>query len=334
MNKLILSLTIIATCIQVNAQHPKVCDYISLKHALKNREFEVITAVSTSNACVELLHTKKEIKIPTIGLFGKEIDYHNIINYKNDTIYIHRRVCRIWNNEELIEIKNSKGAYRIYEDEKTKISFEEFKIKENIEEECINSFPSIHLNLFEWEGIEKLFKDRGMAAGSEEYEELTRLVFENYKLLHADKWIFKPLGVPQKKLFDTYKQFGIKTNIPLEFNLVHVYDTISKRGNDEYITIMHEDENVLYDWFKKGSRVICLLDYENSVKKEKHYLHEEPDTRSKKTYKINEFDGLIIYDIVGLWYYVKIIDNKGKEHWGWIKLKKAPNVFYNTERYN
>ena len=198
MNKLILSLTIIATCIQVNAQHPKVCDYISLKHALKNREFEVITAVSTSNACVELLHTKKEIKIPTIGLFGKEIDYHNIINYKNDTVYIHRRVCRIWNNEELIEIKNSKGAYRICEDEKTKISFEEFKIKENIEEECINSFPSIHLNLFEWEGIEKLFKDRGMAAGSEEYEELTRLVFENYKLLHADKWIFKPLGVPQK----------------------------------------------------------------------------------------------------------------------------------------
>ena len=91
MNKFFIYIIITFTAFtSVQAQHPRVCDYVSLKHALKGREFEVITARPTDKA-IELLHTKEEIRIPTIGEFGKEIDSLDIIDYNGDTVYIYRR---------------------------------------------------------------------------------------------------------------------------------------------------------------------------------------------------------------------------------------------------
>ena len=36
------------------------------------------------------------------------------------------------------------------------------------------------------------------------------------------------------------------------------------------------------------------------MKIQKYYLYKEPDTKSKKIYKVKDFDALIIYDTVGL----------------------------------
>lgn len=331
MNKHIISLIIIITAFtKVQAQDSRVCDYVSLKHALKGRECEVVTAEPAYNG-VELLHTKKEIRIPTIGQFGKEIDSLDIIDYNGDTVYVYRKVRLDWDKEVLREIKSKKGAYRIYKDGKN-ISFEQFEIEDKDKEEFNgdpNYLPSIYPDLFEWKGIEKLLKDREMALTGEEYEELTRLIFDNYKLVYVDKWFFRPLGFSHKRLHEIYKRSGAKTNLALEITPVHVYDTISKKNNDEYITIMFEDENIPPNWFKKGTWAIEICGYE---KNQKFFIYKEPDTKSQKVYKFKE-GVLIIYDIIGYWYYVKVIDKKEKEYYGWIKIDKDTFSPVNAEFY-
>ena len=109
MKRIIVFFSVLLTAfISINAQHPRVCDYVSLKHALKGREFEVITASSIDKG-IELLHTKEEIRIPTIGEFGKEIDSLDIIDYNGDTVYIYRRLMLGWNEDVSIDIKSKKG---------------------------------------------------------------------------------------------------------------------------------------------------------------------------------------------------------------------------------
>lgn len=232
MKKLIISLIIfIKAFAQVQAQYPNVCDYISLKHAMKDMECEVIIVEFTDKESIrELVHTKEKICIPQIEKFGKDIDSLDIIDYKNDTVYIYRKVCLL-GYTETIELKSSKGAYRIYKGYE-KI-FEQFKIDDNDEEEWNNDpnyCPSIYPDLFEWNGIEKLLKERSMAVGGEEFEELYRFIFKDCKLIHVDKWFFRPLLFPLKWIHETHERLGYKNNIPLEMTLVHVYDTKCKRN--------------------------------------------------------------------------------------------------------
>ena len=314
---------LLSAYISIMAQHPRVCDYVSLKHALKGREYEVITAEHTKNGGSKMLvHTKDMIRIPKIEEFGKDIDSLDIINYKNDTIYIYREVCVVGYNET-IEFKSNKGAYRVYEDnEKT---FEQFEIEDNDDEEwnCDpNYFPSIYPDLFKWNGIEKLLKERDMAMGSEVFEELYRFIFKDYRLVHVDKWFFRPLFIPFKRIHKIHELAGIKTDIPLETPLVHVYDTISKKDNDEYISIMYKEENIPPKWIKKGSWIIRIGDHDE---KKNYILYEGPDTRSREVYKFKE-EHLTIYDIVGLWYYVKPRNVEGI--CGWIKLDDTPKSLY------
>ena len=231
MKRIITCIAILITAFaQTQAQHPRVCDYISLKRALKGMECEVITAEFTNKENIlELVHTKEEIRISKIEQFGKDVDSLDIIDYKNDTVYIYRKVCLL-GYTETIELKSSKGAYRVYEDYK-KI-FEQFEIDDNDEEEWSNDpnyCPSIYPDLFEWNGIEKLLKERSMAGGGEEFEELYRLILKDCKLIHADKWFFRPLLFPLKWICETHERHGYKKNIPSEMTLVHVYDTESKK---------------------------------------------------------------------------------------------------------
>ena len=231
MNKFFIYIVITFTAFtSVQAQYPRVCDYVSLKHALKGREFEVITARPIDKA-IELLHTKEEIRIPTIGEFGKEIDSLDIIDYNGDTVYIYRRLMIGWNEDRSIDIKSKKGAYRINKDERN-VLFEQFEIEDKGKEECDSTpdyAPSIYPDLFEWDGMEKLLKERSMTLLDEDVEELTRLIFDRYKLVHVDKWLFSPLFIPQKRIREIHERAGLKTKIPLEITLVHVYDTISKK---------------------------------------------------------------------------------------------------------
>ena len=45
MKRIITCIAILITAFaQTQAQHPRVCDYLSLKHALKNKEYEIIHA--------------------------------------------------------------------------------------------------------------------------------------------------------------------------------------------------------------------------------------------------------------------------------------------------
>ena len=232
MNKLIISLIIFITAFaQVQAQYPKVCDYISLEHAMKDMECEVIIVEFTDKESIrELVHTKEKIRIPQIEKFGKDIDSLDIIDYKNDTVYIYRKVCLL-GFTETIELKSNKGAYRVYEGfEKT---FEQLEIEANNEEKWNNDpnyCPSIYPDLFEWNGIEKLLKERGMAVGGEEFEELYRIIFKDYKLVHVDKWFFRPLGFQLKRIREMCERAGYKTRVPSEMTLVHVYDTKCKRN--------------------------------------------------------------------------------------------------------
>ena len=329
MNKFFIYIIITFTAFtSVQAQHPRVCDYVSLKHALKGREFEVITARPIDKA-IELLHTKEEIRIPTIGEFGKEIDSLDIIDYNGDTVYIYRRLMLGWNEDVSIDIKSKKGAYRINKDERN-VLFEQFEIEDKGKEECDSTpdyAPSIYPDLFEWDGMEKLLKDRYMALLGQAREELTKLIFDKYRLVHVDKISFSPLTFSIKKVDEMYKRSGFKKELKLENTLIHVYDTISKKNNDEYISIMHEDENIPPTWFKKGSLAIHLWDYEE---KKKFFIYKEPDTESPKVYKFKE-GILIIYDIIGNWYYVKTTDQKGKEHYGWIKIEENTAEFMNAE---
>lgn len=240
MKKILLLIVLLTSSLSaIIAQHPRVCDYVSLKHALKGLECEVIIATVDYNNSAKLLHTKKEIGIPTIEQFGKEIDSLDIIDYNSDTVYIYRKLIQGWNEDVSREIKSKKGAYRIYKNEKN-ISFEHFEIEDKGEGEynCNPNYsPSIYPDLFEWEGMEKLLKERSMTLLDEDVEEVTRLIFDRYKLVHVDKWLFSPLFIPQKRIRDIHERAGIKTDTPLEISLVHVYDTVSKKDNDEYISI-------------------------------------------------------------------------------------------------
>ena len=166
-----------------------------------------------------------------------------------------------------------------------------------------------------------------MALLGQAREELTKLIFDKYRLVHVDKISFSPLTFSIKKVDEMYKRSGFKKELKLENTLIHVYDTISKKNNDEYISIMHEDENIPPTWFKKGSLAIHLWDYEE---KKKFFIYKEPDTESPKVYKFKE-GILIIYDIIGNWYYVKTTDQKGKEHYGWIKIEENTAEFMNAE---
>ena len=222
---------LLSVFVQIHAQRSTVCDHVSLRHALKGMKCKVITAGFTNKAdCIELVHTREKIRIPQIEKLGKDIDSLDIIDYKNDTVYIYRKVCLL-GFTETIELKSNKGAYRVYEGyEKT---FEQLEIEANNEEEWNNDpnyCPSIYPDLFEWNGIEKLLKERGMAVGGEEFEELYRIIFKDYKLVHVDKWFFRPLGFQLKRIREMCERAGYKTRVPSEMTLVHVYDTKCKRN--------------------------------------------------------------------------------------------------------
>ena len=84
MNRFFINLIIIITAFtNIQAQHPRVCDYVSLKHALKNREFEVMRSGPYQKDTMVVEHTKEEIRIGAINEYGKTIDSLNIINKRN-----------------------------------------------------------------------------------------------------------------------------------------------------------------------------------------------------------------------------------------------------------
>lgn len=89
--------------------------------------------------------------------------------------------------------------------------------------------PSIYPDLFEWDGMEKLLKDRYMSLLGQAREELTKLIFDKYRLVHVDKISFSPLTFSIKKVDEMYKRSGFKKELKLENTLIHVYDTISKK---------------------------------------------------------------------------------------------------------
>ena len=334
MKKLIISLIIIITAFaNMWAQHPRVCDYISLKHALKGKEFEVMRSGPYKKDTMVVEHTKEEISIGVINTYGRAIDSLNIINYKNDTVYIYGEYG-IDEEDYFDEIKTSKGAFRIYSHANQELSFEPLEMLDITKQELHDTIPaSIYPDIFEWGGLERLIKDSSTKHTADVWCTLTRLILNEYKLTHIDRWESRIFIGSLKLHIALCKKYGRKIDVPSELNVVHVYDTISKKNNDKYCAIMYEDESILCSWVKKGSEAIILINDEDSVDKEKYYLHEEPDTKSKKIYKVKELDALIIFDIIGLWYYVKVIDKKGKVHNGWIKLKKVPTCFYNAEFY-
>ena len=99
---------------------------------------------------------------------------------------------------------------------------------------------------------------------------------------------------------------------------------------------MHEDENIPPTRYKKGTRSLNLgdfCDYENFSSKNKvvGYLHKEPNECSEIIVKVDHYYEMAIYDIIGLWYYVKYSDSDGKQYQGWTKLKTPPFILYPTE---
>ena len=334
MKKLKISLIIIVTAFtNIQAQHPRVCDYVSLKHALKGLECEVMKPGPYYNGdTVVVEHSKEEIRIGVINKYGKAIDSLNIINYKNDTVYIYSEYDI--RGKHITEIKTHKGAFRIRTQTNPELFFEPLEMPDIDKQELNDAIPeSIYPDIFEWDGLEKLIKDSSTKHTADVWCTLTRLILNEYKLMHVDRWESRIFMGSLKRNIALCKKYGRKIDLPSEFEVIHVYDTISKKNNDEYISIMYEDENTPLQWVKKGSEAIILINDEDSINKEKYYLYKEPDTKSKKIYKVKELDALIIYDTVGLWYYVKVIDKKGKEHNGWVKLKKEPGCFYNAEFY-
>lgn len=333
MKRIITCIAILITAFaQTQAQHPRVCDYVSLKHALKGLECEVMKPGPYYNRdTVVVEHSKEEIRIWEINEYGKAIDSLNIINYKNDTVYIYSEEG--WYEDYFNEIKTNKGAFRIRTQTNPELFFEPLKMPDVAKQELHYTIQaSIYPNIFEWDGLERLIKDSSTKHTADVWCTLTRLILNEYKLMHVDRWQSRIFIGSLKRDIAFGKKYGGKIDPPSEYEVIHVYDTISKKNNDEYFSIMYEDENIPLRWVKKGSEAIILND-EDSINKEKYYLYEEPDTKSKKIYKVKERDALIIYDTVGLWYYVKVIDKKGKEHNGWVKLKKEPVYFYNAEFY-
>ena len=303
------------------AQHPRVCDYVSLKHALKGKEYNVNTLVPDDGGLLEIKHEKEELRIEAISKFGKEIDSLNLINYKNDTVFI--LLLKHFATTEKITLKSLKGTYNIYDRSSKKFILEKLNLENYItvigENYDPSAYPNVFPMIFAWNGIEGLLKDISFLDSEDNYI-LTRLIFKDYKMIHIDRWHF---GIPfssHKVFYEIRKKYGLRTdNTILENKIVHTYDTISKKDNDKYFGIMQEDENELIVWRKKGTSGFHTYETDNLDK----ILYKEPDKNSEQLLKFEEYDDLIIYDAIGFWYYVWVKDDKGREHWGWIKTTKG-----------
>ena len=330
MKRIITCIAILITAFaQTQAQHTRVCDYVSLKHALKGMECEVMRPASYyyNKDTVLIEHTKEEIRIGVINKYGKAIDSLNIINYKSDTVYIYGESG--FYEDYFDEIKTSKGAFRISSQENPELFFEPLEMPVFTEQELCDTKTSIYPDIFEWDGLERLIKDRSTEHTADVWCGLTRLILNEYKLIHVDCWASRIFISSLKRDIALDKKYGRKINRPSEYVVLHVYNNINKKNDDDYIAIMYEDENIPPQWIKKGSWAIEIGDYDE---KKKYVLYEEPNTRSRKVYKFKE-DVLIIYDIVGHWYYVKATNTNRNDCYGWIKLKKVPASFLNADVY-
>ena len=331
MKRIITCIAILITAFaQTQAQHPRVCDYVSLKRALKGTECEFMRPLSDyyDEDTVVVEHTKEEIRIGTINKYGKAIDSLNIINYKNDTVYIYNEFD-LSGMHNFVDIKTCKGAFRISSQENPELFFEPLEMPVFTEQELCDTKTSIYPDIFEWDGLERLIKDRSTEHTADVWCGLTRLILNEYKLIHVDCWASRIFISSLKRDIALDKKYGRKINRPSEFVVLHVYNNINKKNDDDYIAIMYEDENIPPQWIKKGSWAIEIGDYDE---KKKYVLYEEPNTRSRKVYKFKE-DVLIIYDIVGHWYYVKATNTNRNDCYGWIKLKKVPASFLNADVY-
>lgn len=325
--------------ISINAQHPRVCDYVSLKHALKGREIDFMTPGPYTEGVVQTVkHSKKEIRIGVINEYGKEIDSLNIINYKNDTVYIYTEDSLV---EELFaEIKTNKGAFRIHSLKDSTLFFKPIEINVHVDEDTYfdpTFSPGIYPEIFEWNGLEKLIKDKAVEHTAEKWCSLTRLILNEYRLTHIDRWVSRIFIGSLKRDAEICKKNGWEIKFPAEYEIVHIYDTISKKDNDDYLCIMYEDENIPPTRFKKGTSSFNLAefcDFENFSSKNKvvGYLYKEPNECSEIIVKVDHYyRRMAIYDIIGLWYYVKYSDSDGKQYQGWTKLKTPPFILYPTE---
>ena len=336
MKRIITCIAILITAFaQTQAQHPRVCDYVSLKHALKGMECEVMRPASYyyNKDTVLIEHTKEEIRIGVINKYGKAIDSLNIINYKSDTVYIYGESG--FYEDYFDEIKTSKGTFRIRTQANPELFFEPLEMPAFTKRELHDTIPaSIYPDIFEWEGLERLIKDGDTGHTAEVWCSLTRLILDEYKLTHVDRWESRIFISSLKREIALAKKYGRKINIPSEYEVIHVYDTISKKNNDEYICLMFEDENRLPERIKKGSGGIYLDDnvYPYLEANNINYLYEEPNTRSRKIYNL-ENEVLIIYDIIGFWYYVRTTHPDKKECYGWIKLQKEPAYILDYSDY-
>lgn len=329
MKRIILILTsFLSTLVTLSAQEPRVCDYVSLKHALKGRECEVVKPASYyyNEDTVLVEHTKEEIGTEVLNGHGKAIDSLNIINYKNDTVYVYYEFD-INGMSDLTEIKTGKGAFRIRAQANSELFFEPLEMLVVTEKELHDTIPtSIYPDIFEWNGLERLIKDSSTEHTADIWCSLTRLILNEYRLIHIDRWESRIFTGSLKRDAELSKKYGRDNNVPSEYKIVHIYDTISKKDNDEYVYIMYEDENRLSTRFKKGSKAF------NWSYVDSHFLYEEPNTNSRKICELwNEV--LIIYDIIGHWYYVKTTSDKEKDCYGWIKLQKEPAILLNADFY-
>ena len=75
MKRIIVFFSMLLTAfISINAQHPRVCDYVSLKHALKGREIDFMTPGPYKEGFVQTVkHSKKEIRIGVINEYGNTV---------------------------------------------------------------------------------------------------------------------------------------------------------------------------------------------------------------------------------------------------------------------
>ena len=341
MNKFFIYIVITFTAFtSVQAQHPRVCDYVSLKHALKGREIDFMTPAPYTEGFVQTVkHSKEEIRIGVINEYGKEIDSLNIINYKNDTVYIYTE-NRFFGEELFAEIKTNKGAFRIHSLKDSTLFFKPIEINVHVDEDTYfdpTFAPGIYPEIFEWNGLEKLIKDKTVEHTAEQWCSLTRLILNEYRLTHIDRWVSRIFVGSLKRDAEICKKNGWEIKFPAEYEIVHIYDTISKKDNDDYLCIMYEDENIPPTRYKKGTMSLDLgdfCDYENFFSKNKvvAYLHKEPNECSEIIVKVDHYyRRMAIYDIIGLWYYVKYSDSDGKQYQGWTKLKTPPFILYPTE---
>ena len=340
MKRTIVFFSVLLTAfISIMAQYPRVCDYVSLKHALKGREIDFMTPGPYTEGVVQTVkHSKKEIRIGVINEYGKEIDSLNIINYKNDTVYIYTENSLV---EELFaEIKTNKGAFRIHSLKDSTLFFKPIEINVHVDEDTYfdpTFSPGIYPEIFEWNGLEKLIKDKAVEHTAEKWCTLTRLILNEYRLTHIDRWVSRIFLGSLKRDAEICKKNGWEIKFPAEYEIVHIYDTISKKDNDDYLCIMYEDENIPPTRFKKGTSSFELAefcDYENFFSKNEvvGYLHKEPNECSEIIVKVDHYyRRMAIYDIIGLWYYVKYSDSDGKQYQGWTKLKTPPFILYPTE---